>query len=53
MFMKSLNDKWNTFYKSGKIADYLDYAKAQNACASEVNYADNNGGRCDKGTPDR
>lgn len=51
--MKSLNDKWDMFYKSGKIADYLDYVKAQSAHISEVNYADNNSGRCDKRTPDR
>ncbi len=48
--MKESFDKWNKFYNSGKISDYLSYKGIENR---KVQNADNNGGRGDKGAPDR
>lgn len=48
--MKAIDEKWNTFYNSGKISDYLSYKGIENR---KVQNADNNGGRGDKGASDR
>lgn len=48
--MKNADEKWNTFYNSGKISDYLKYKGIDDG---KVQNADNNGGRGDKGTPHR